>query len=527
MEFNISDLLDDLQDDTVPLQPLNVASTAHIRELTMEKIHTENKKLRRGLGTLGRVVLVAAVMIALATTALAASGFRFSDWISRASGKDFDSDVLEGYHDTAWKVGARKIGTTVESASPNGAVLVISDNGWGYDSAVTTDGKYWLEQWDGEEYVPMEPLTTEFSWPEEVITIPADGTEVNLTLNWEALYGTLSSGYYRIGKTFSQDRGSRGMAEVTGYAKFRLYTEEMTAVLEQCHAALVALLYGERFHLTYTWWVPEDFERDYTSLTNEFWKNGEDYLMEVTYFQETEAGKELMGCEGRMIRDGIGYILGWEGDDASTPVSSWERTDIKENWFYLSALIGWTDDAVSEIRTDGNQITLISQNAIDALYPYSEHVLTFDEAGNLLRVELNDLPSLNCETSEKVPLARLEALETGVDEIAGTIASQDVQTPGVFSWAEEQAANPDARQEGFVNTTPGTADSVVDAIEAAKKECTMPDDPDSSLDCTIAVSFDADAKMWRVKFTNRWYDAVYQVVYLDSEGITQMIVDRT
>lgn len=74
MEFMISDLLDDLTEVPVDIQPSITASRSRIKELTMKKIEERGKyeKKPRGLGLGKKLLILAAVISALAVTAFAA-----------------------------------------------------------------------------------------------------------------------------------------------------------------------------------------------------------------------------------------------------------------------------------------------------------------------------------------------------------------------------------------------------------------------------------------------------------------------
>lgn len=73
------------------------------------------------------------------------------------------------------------------------------------------------------------------------------------------------------------------------------------------------------------------------------------------------------------------------------------------------------------------------------------------------------------------------------------------------------------KTEGFINTAPIVIDDYNDAIECAKNEVTISYD-------TIAYAFDEDAEIWFVHFGTEGMLGGDQSVYLDSKGITQLIV---
>ena len=75
MEYRIVDLLDCIQDSDVPIRTENHASATKIKELTMEKINTENRKNKRPVRKAARVALIAAVFVLLLSATAYATGF--------------------------------------------------------------------------------------------------------------------------------------------------------------------------------------------------------------------------------------------------------------------------------------------------------------------------------------------------------------------------------------------------------------------------------------------------------------------
>lgn len=72
----------------------------------------------------------------------------------------------------------------------------------------------------------------------------------------------------------------------------------------------------------------------------------------------------------------------------------------------------------------------------------------------------------------------------------------------------------------FVNTTPLASLNRDTALQRAKEECSR---SDYNVD---SVSYDKQAKMWKIEFGITWDSYVYEVVYLDAVGIPQMVAIR-
>lgn len=529
MEFNISDLLDEMQEQSVEVEQLNITSSRRVKELTMMKLE-KREKPRRFRNILGRAVLVAVVLLSLATTVAAASGFRFFDWTNQRSGEGFEEDVFYGSGSMFWEIGERMFRMSVTESSPTGATLEWWSQDDGTGGKLTTDDSYWLEKWDGKEYVPLEPVK-ETVWQEKTYEIPEGETPMTFWLDWEDLYGQLDTGYYRIGKNFTLTND--GMSKtVEGYAKFRIFAQEMAPYLEKCRDAFNALLFQESYHI-YIRDYPGAYlsSIDYTYLSKELWKSGENILMQSKYFLEAE-GKtvQVNTGDGTMLRDGKGYGLEWENGDVSQPVTYWQSLDhIKDTAHYDYLLIGidWYENKIGEVCENGNEIILVGTTYSEE-YPYEEFVLTFGEAGNLTGITHYVMPEQNSTEEEKVLYACLEVRETSAEEIRELIFSQDVATPNVFSWAEEQNAYPGGKRSGFVNTTAKTELNSENIAELALAETDLTADDMEAMQekryyNKTRVFRDDAAGIWKVQFSFT-QDSWFQAVYLNDEGITQMIV---
>ena len=90
-----------------------------------------------------------------------------------------------------------------------------------------------------------------------------------------------------------------------------------------------------------------------------------------------------------------------------------------------------------------------------------------------------------------------------------------------FSYSEHAEIykdnNPGVKHDGFKNTNESKLSNAEDALERAKKECTIEWD-------TSHVSFDKELSVWMVSFYTEGMLGGDQCVYLDSNGITLLIV---
>lgn len=92
-------------------------------------------------------------------------------------------------------------------------------------------------------------------------------------------------------------------------------------------------------------------------------------------------------------------------------------------------------------------------------------------------------------------------------------------TIGNFSYEEVfnyYKDDPGLYQSGFVNTEKADISNPEQVIELANKECTVDYD-------TVSIAFDATSMMYRVSFYKMDWDGGNQEVYINQDGITQLI----
>lgn len=95
------------------------------------------------------------------------------------------------------------------------------------------------------------------------------------------------------------------------------------------------------------------------------------------------------------------------------------------------------------------------------------------------------------------------------------------EMPFAVSYQEERAkyksGDAGVFLEGFQNTSPYAINGYEDAVERAKLECTIQYDQ-------IHYAYDEESDIWLVMFSLEGVLGGNQDVYLNSQGITQMIV---
>ena len=77
--------------------------------------------------------------------------------------------------------------------------------------------------------------------------------------------------------------------------------------------------------------------------------------------------------------------------------------------------------------------------------------------------------------------------------------------------------HPGVKHDGFKNTNESKISNAEDALERAKKECTIEWD-------AFQVSFDDESNVWMVSFYTEGMPGGDQSIYLDGDGKTLLIV---
>lgn len=535
MEFKISELLDDYRDGSIDFEICPDASVTRIKELTMKKIHEKQKPRGWGLKTISRIILIAAVLASLAVPVMAATGFHFTQWVEglfHHDISDYDHDITSGKH---WRTSGWVLSLNAENVTSQGMGLRCTDTALSVaekPGSLTAMEDYWIEKWNGEEYVKLSDTI----YKESTHEIISQDT-VSWEISWADTYGQLPSGHYRLGKTFLYT-GSDGRTEqITVYAKFRVLLQEMEGYVKICQEAVDKLKNQESYHLTRTYYPPDGGnipEGRYHHYAIEIWKHGYSFLEQVRYIAEDGT---VIHRKGGMYLDGQGYDLDWKGESVLSGVSGWGDA----YWIMMDNVDFWAGSvspdqwagSMGEVYVDSGIIGLIwgSHGARDNEWynSYTEMRYFFDEAGDLTDIRIYYTEDLQCAEEDLRLDETVEIHDTPVEEIAKVIEAQNVSEPAVFSWAEERQVEPMVEEtdsytdfvkvDGFVNTIPGLIATPMDAVEAAMRECTL------GFKMASRVWYDPDADMWKVKiYWSQRED--YQYIYLDGRGNTKLMISH-
>ena len=549
MEWNISDLLDGLQEVPVDILPYTTASESRIRELTMAKIQKQgiSRKHRSGVGVISKALIAAVLVTTLVISVMAATVTQFEDWIvgleepKTGQYSQYDSELLLGSESYYWEVSGWWIHIRSVDPSATGTTIDCMEYGdYEKTGSLTMDGAWWLEQWTGSGYEPID------------VTIPAGElfqiepqSKYRWQVDWSDTHGAIPSGSYRLGIPFTYTAEDGTAEELKFYAKFRIFSEEMAGYIQKCNDALEARYKQEILHYQETRY-PTHSDLEYDYYTNETWKYGNDYLEVTSYFYEDG---RLYDRRGKLLRDGRGYTLHWM-DEACEITAQWHRAKYVEDsdvtyGFYLRGEM--YTPVLGEIWDDGNTIyavsytdfideSLLTEEDLRSIeendpywnYNYDEQVYTFDDSGNLTGYEHIRQTARSAEESERTTAYKFEVFDTDPKEIRKMIDKQNVSTPGPFDWTEDQELYGEiAVTEGFQNTTVRKITCADEAIDRAWNEADITKHPDyrEGDEYNMAqVCYDETADVWKVGlyFSQDYFKKIF--VYLSGDGITLMTV---
>lgn len=437
---------------------------------------------------------------------------------------DYDKDFMLGsgqmrwyYFDKEWQ-----FALGAENATSEGLTLKYCESGDDHKSLVAEEG-FWIEQRVDGIWTVLEPKSPVANTPAENVQVSWSGTDT-LTVNWSDSYGSLPHGFYRLGRYHTATMPDGRTETIHCYAKFRVYDPNQDKLLAECRAALDNLLSSDSFHFyTFDWMTEHDYEY---YLSTEVWKSGEDYL-EVSRYPLRKDMTQMHNVRGSLWREGKHYGVNWSGEPVVTPVSQW---DLGVDGYITGSnvdiyLMGyeWYDAQVEKVWQEGNIYHIIQTYDFNETYEVSELILTI-ENGKLKGLVKAYLPSRDCTDAEKVISEELVVFDDDAAEIRDVIYAQDVTTPMPFSYEEDVKNNPNARKSGFKNTTAKPITTAAEALALADKESTMPKLMEFETGyCQSMTYYDAEAKMWKVHLF-WWQHDTAQTVYINDQGITQMIV---
>ena len=134
--------------------------------------------------------------------------------------------MLSSYFPPEFLIIDEKWGVTLEAenVTANGLTLVCTQTGGKPTGSLQTGSWYIVEKWTQEtgwkevDYVPQE---YDIAWTQEAYMIPMED-QAKWEVNWEWLYGELTTGKYRIGKEIMDFREAGNYDNAIYYAEFEI-----------------------------------------------------------------------------------------------------------------------------------------------------------------------------------------------------------------------------------------------------------------------------------------------------------------
>lgn len=385
------------------------------------------------------------------------------------------------------QVAAQDIHLTATNVNAAGMRVYCKIDGLDYEEDaiyILDSGPFTIEKKTAEGWELLTPRFEDPQW--EADTILSDGDHTDWPVNWSGLYGLLEPGTYRY-QTVVLEGHEPSAAEFT-----------VADVLDDDLAELLRTTLDSDHYCVRQRVTVETTSLDHLNATDragiesitqgsvmEYWKYG-DQQLKLTYMEGKPVG-------GFMYKEGFVYTLMFEGDANYNPILGWSRwTELDRN--RLSEWAGLIlTDGTYELRNnaDGSGKKLVQVKEV----AYEEYGVTATWT-SVWELDTSD------------PGACAEQLE-----------QQNVDIAPSFSWELERQSREPLTMT-FANTQPQPVTTAPEAVDRALAEY--------SGDFSRAIVYrDEAAGMWKVEFQRDYGYKGYCYIYLNDEGITQMMAEGT
>lgn len=422
--------------------------------------------------------------------------------------------------------------------SDSGSDVYYAQDEIGRGVLSTTD-EYWLERKVGSSWEVVTPVNKP-TWSSTTQGV-AKGTSTFGYIDWTPIYGKLSSGTYRMGKTVRCREDSTGYSAVHDfYAEFEICSvvdtnsPEAAAAVERCYSALEALKNKTSIHwlsvmgnTNYEYWLDGDNVLNINHYG--LWEVDPEYLTEHDYeiAPRTDTSVHYNGVAYGDIREDpevlVSKVLGLGVTDLSPSLNNYRFEDDFNYLFFQRTNhqisfpegVGVVSDEMVRFVTTWGVVGLEYDKCTAQL------TYRFDEDGNLTYMEY--LPTYD----EKPISYYIEVYDDTAEEIDAKIRSytEDIYVSS-FSWEAAKAKYAtdefNHRDSGFVNSSSAPITGPVEAARRALLEY-----PKLGSYLNLDIAHDDGAGMWRVTVRSYHdYQATYEYrdIYLDDNGVTQLLV---
>lgn len=484
---------------------------------------TQNKAQSNHLA--GKKIWLIAAVIALTLLLVGCGAYiitRNLNW-SKQLEKDlipYNEDTAIGGVSKSWFIDKSTI--ELSAAPPMNGDVEITCNEWSPDTKGTLNigTEYWIEKWNGKTYEEIPTLDAS-PWivPEQKLIC---GTQSSWTVNYLEKYGSLEPGNYRIGMMVSKTSSDGESAQLGCFAKFRIQETSMAPYLEAYTKAFLALKDAEAYHIIFT-----EYSHDWNPISEfaesreEFWKSGNDWVT-CYVIKELNADEFNHSGVGHMFRGGIGYGLNWTDGTVSDKPGDWSKLNFVDSRGCDSwcTIFSSAYQYAVDVQKSDDQINII-MSWVDG--EYEELRVFYDSDGNIKRMEYSGIPNLIYSEEDRILYITIEILPTSEEQAAEVLKCIDVTNPSEFSFAEDlqqiESNGYVKKVDGFKNNTAQGKMNIESAARLAAAEI-------SSKSNIVKVFYDHSAEIWKVEFTYSQDEDIYYAVYLDNEGVTQLITTK-
>ena len=173
---------------------------------------------------------------------------------------------------------------------------------------------------------------------------------------------------------------------------------------------------------------------------------------------------------------------------------------------------------VDSVTADGDRLIFIKDEeyATDVYFGMRKVEVRYGTTGSIAQLSFVD--------EEFGRTIEVEVIEDSPEAISSWIESIDVVSPRSFSYAKEMEAlahlSYEKIESGFQNASPVSSLSRDAVLEKANAECTRADYN------VYGISYDQESKMWKVEFGISWDSYYYEVIYINNNGMTQLVATR-
>ena len=443
---------------------------SHKEDLKMSNGYTFTVKPKRS--RMPKVLLIAAIIAAMVLM----MGCAWVVYLKIASHPDYP--VVESS-----EISADAIKLSISDVTKTGMNVYVAIEGFDREHAVymQVNGPFVLEKQSDSGWEKLPVLIDDPEWDSD--TMWTEG-EAEWCVDWSAVYGVLDSGTYRYTIDLLKDNEPVSV-------EFTIDTELDTPLSAQLQAILEAGSYYIRYTTRNEVGSLKNLSRDEKKMLEY-----ENNVWVYEYLKSEEDMMHLIYCDdtlwvGMMYQDGVKYTLDHEGDDRTKPITGWNP---------------WPDMDMNRL-TEWIHILIADLEGWDAAYGEDGALISLSRKSTNGRFDNLDVEVTYYETWEFRTGNGIGAAEI--------IAEQNVDAVQVFSWEKDRESMKSLDVE-YVNVTALPISTASEAIERAKAECT------TQYDKIIAYR-DEDAGMWKVEFQIMYGYQGYQYIYLNDDGITQMV----